>query len=104
MKDTPLTEIEFYLKRLEACVRAQKDRYALSYVVLNKNTKNGKDCRCGTADDLLNQEIYLLVKTMLDIINNEDMSDNYRAQFIANICMSIIETVCDFYSKSKESI
>ena len=102
MKDTPLTEIEFYLKRLEACVRAQKDRYALSYVVLDKNTKNCKDCRCGSADELLTQETYLLVKTMLDVINQADMSDNDRAQFIANICMSITETVCDFYSKSKE--
>ena len=62
MKDTPLTEIEFYLKRLEACVRAQKDRYALSYVVLNRNTKVCKDCRCGNADELLTQETYLLVK------------------------------------------
>ena len=39
---------------------------------------------------------------MLDVINQADMSDNDRAQFIASICMSITETVCDFYSKSKE--
>lgn len=102
MKDTPLTEMDFYLKSLEKCVRAQPDRYALSYVVLNKNTKECKDGRCGTADDLLTQETYLLVKTMLDVINQADMSDNDRAQFIANICMSITETVCDFYSKLKE--
>lgn len=102
MKDKPLTEIEFYLKRLEACVRAQPERYSLSYVVVNKNTKDCKECRCGSADDLLIQESYLLERTMLDVIKHADMSDNDRVQFIANICMTITETVSDFYSKSKE--
>ena len=93
MGKEPLTEIEFYLKRLEKCVRDNKDRYALQYLLVDRNTNATSECRMGNGDELLTGASYLLTKTILDLIIAGDMNEQEIAELLQKVTMNIIDIV-----------
>lgn len=98
----PLGELEFYLKRAEATVKRNPDRYALVTMMVNKNTNDAKETIHGDGNTILNMVIYLLSKVILNIWYTLS-SDQERIELLAGITEGLTETVTDAWKKAQEN-
>jgi len=98
----PLGELEFYLKRAEATVKRNQDRYALITMMVNKNTNNVKETISGDGEHIVKMVSYLMSKVILKLWDVLP-SDQERIELLASITEGVTETVTDAWKKAQEN-
>lgn len=98
----PLGELEFYLKRAEATVKRNPERYALVTMMVNKNTNHVNEIISGDGEHIVKMVTYLMSKVILkawDVLP----TDQKRIELLASITEGLTETVTDAWKKAQES-
>ena len=98
----PLGELEFYLKRAEATVKRNPDRYALVTMMVNKNTNDAKETIHGDGENIIKMVTYLMSKVILKVWDVLP-SDQERIELLASITEGLTEAVTDAWKKAQES-
>ena len=98
----PLGELEFYLKRAEATVKRNPDRYALITMMVNKNTNDVKETISGDAENIIKMVTYLMSKCILKVWDVLP-SDQERIELLAGVTEGLTETVTDAWKNAQES-
>lgn len=97
----PLGELEFYLKRAEATVKRNPDRYALVTMMVNKNTNDAKDTIQGDGENIIKMVTYLMTKVILklwDVLQ----SDQERIELLASVVQGLTDSVTDAWKNAQE--
>lgn len=97
----PLGELEFYLKRAEATVKRNPDRYALVTMMVNKTTNDAKETIHGDGNTILNMVVYLLSKVILKIWDTLP-SDQERLDILGTVMQGVTDRVTDAWNKAQE--
>lgn len=98
----PLGELEFYLKRAEATVKRNPDRYAIITMMVNKTTKETKDTIHGDGGDITVMVTYLMSKVILKLWDVLP-SDQERIELLAKVTQGLTDTVTDAWKKAQEA-
>lgn len=98
----PLGELEFYLKRAEATVKRNLDRYALVTMMVNKNTNDAKDTISGDGETIIKMVSYLMSKVILKLWDALP-TDQERIDMMATVLKGVTDTVTDAWKKAQES-
>ena len=98
----PLGELEFYLKRAEATVKRNTDRYALVTMMVNKTTNDAKETIHGDGENIIKMVTYLMSKVILKLWDALQ-TDQERIELLASVIEGLTETVTDAWKKAQES-
>ena len=98
----PLGELEFYLKRAEATVKRNPDRYALVTMMVNKNTNDAKETISGDAEHIVKMVTYLMSKVILKVWDVLP-TDQERIELLAGVTEGLTEAVTDAWKNAQEN-
>jgi len=97
----PLGELEFYLKRAEATVRRNPERYGLVTMMVNNTTQDVKYTIQGDAKTLLSMTTCILAKVILKVWGDIP-TDQERIGLLAGVTEGLTETVTDAWKKAQD--